>query len=241
MDVHASPIAAESDAKNSSASVGFARAVRETFVQTYGKPAIVRASVHQTAKPDIVAVDLVTSQRDFTSDIKRKVCRSMPLWLHGDQAEVLADCQAVDISSEVSALQSPTDPSLRAVLRAGKEKTSCFVEIWRDGALASNYDVGGAHGQFYGDETFGSLAWSNDNSYLLYAAEKPEYAKAKADSASTPDELELLSEGSIADEITGSVAGFADPRRYQLDEDWGETFNGKRPPVLVALRVADGK
>ncbi|KAJ1641563.1 hypothetical protein LPJ64_006464, partial [Coemansia asiatica] len=107
------------------------------------------------------------------------------------------------------------------------------------------------HGQFYGDETFGSLAWSNDNSYLMYAAEKPEYAKAmakakakaKADNASSSSssELDLESEGSITDKIEGSVARFADPRRYQLDEDWGETFSGKRPPVLVALRIADGK
>ncbi|KAJ2704343.1 hypothetical protein FB645_003348 [Coemansia sp. IMI 203386] len=240
MDTYSNQAAStEASAGNSGASVNFARAVQEAFVRTYGKPTLAKASVRQSAKPDVVGVDLVTSQRDFTNDVKRKVSQSMTLWLHDGQADVLADCQATDISSEVSVLQSPTDSSLRAVLRASKEKSGCFVEIWRDGVLASNYDVSAAHGQFYGDETFGSLAWSNDNSYLLYAAEKPEYAKAKTEDKSSSD-YGLENDGSIGDEITGSVAGFADPRRYQLDEDWGETFNGKKPPVLVALRVADG-
>ncbi|KAJ1642882.1 hypothetical protein LPJ64_005310, partial [Coemansia asiatica] len=143
MDI-STPQAAETSAKNSGASMSFVRAMHETYVETHGKPSIVKASVYKTAKPDIVGVDLVTSQRDFTNDTN----------------------QATDIGSKVLSLQSPTDPSLRAVLRNGKEKSGCFVEIWCDGILTSNYDVSATHGQFYGDETFGSLAWSNDNSYL---------------------------------------------------------------------------
>ncbi|KAJ2000666.1 hypothetical protein H4R26_004507 [Coemansia thaxteri] len=53
--------------------------------------------------------------------------------------------------------------------------------------------------------------------------------------------MQLPNERSATDDIVGGVAGVADPRRYQLDSDWGETFGGKRPPTLAVVNVSSAR
>ncbi|KAJ1725611.1 hypothetical protein LPJ53_000281 [Coemansia erecta] len=189
--------------------------VRETFEAAFGPATVVAGAVRATAQADVVSVDVVTSQRDFVRDTKRRVARTVVVQLVAGQtqARVVDGGTAVDVASESAALQSATDARLRVVLR--NEASKRFVEVWRDGQLVRSHDVTAAHGRFYSDSTFGSLAWANDNSHVLYAAEQPE---------------------------PKSESGSGDARQYAADasEDWGETFSGWRAPVLVALRLADG-
>ncbi|KAJ2746192.1 hypothetical protein GGI20_001547 [Coemansia sp. BCRC 34301] len=220
------------EAANSKESVDFARFVRETFEESYGQPALVSATARAEPQSDIVTVDFVSTQRDFTRDLKRRVASYAVLRVQGDEVATLATGSPTDVNGVKLARRSSTDPSLLAVLRSGGPGEH-FVEVWRDGALVKSIDVSAKHGDFYGDSTFGSLGWSSDNAHLVYAAEKPEYDKAKAD-----DMNDATHEGgTIADDIVGGVAGLADPRRYKLDSDWGETFSGKRPPALVVVNI----
>ncbi|KAJ2897233.1 hypothetical protein GGI21_004961, partial [Coemansia aciculifera] len=224
-------IAAE--AANSKASVDFARFVRETFETAYGRPALVAATARLSSpQSDVVTVEFTSTQRDFARDLKRRVSSYAILSVHSDRVTMLAAGSPTDANSAKLTRRSPTDPSLLAVLRSA-EPGERFVEVWRDNALVKSIDVSGKHGDFYADSTFGSLAWSSDNAHLVYTAERPDYDKATADDSSAA----TRKGGSITDDIIGGVAGLADPRRYKLDSDWGETFSGKRPPVLVVLNV----
>ncbi|KAJ2724235.1 hypothetical protein GGI07_002105 [Coemansia sp. Benny D115] len=235
----ASIAAASGAGRGGKESLEFARTIKRVFEETYGCPSLSAATIRRTSRPDTVGVDLITSQRDFAKDTKRKVARTVLLSLQHDTLETLVEGPSVDVGTESAALQSPTDTDLRIVLRNGKAER--FVEIWRKGRLVNSHDVTKAHGEFYSDSTFGSLAWSNDNTHVVYAAERPEYAKATGGGAESPDRIQDMGGfGNYYDDVTGSVAGFADPRRYQWESDWGETFNGKRPPVLVSLRISDG-
>ncbi|KAJ1891728.1 hypothetical protein LPJ66_006756 [Kickxella alabastrina] len=193
----------------------FGAAVRAAFEEAYARPSVAAGVVRRTAQAGVVSASITTWQRDFTGARKRRVAQTLVLGIGGGHAAELAAGAAADVSSEVQALESPTDAALRAVLRG--DKGARAVEVWRGGVLQRSFDVAAAHGDFYGDATFGSLAWSNDNSVVVYAAEPPAQPAHGADMAASLD---------------------ASP--FALDGDWGETFGGKRPPVLVALRVADG-
>ncbi|KAJ1735906.1 hypothetical protein LPJ61_000279 [Coemansia biformis] len=232
---------AGSSASNSRASVEFARFIRETFDEAFGVPSFVAATAKQTTQPGVVHVEYTTSQRDFARDRKRKVASHVALAIRGGEAAVLARGAPADVTGVCMSLPSPTDPSLVAVLRSQNEPApERFVEVWRDDALVKTIDVTSKHGDFYGDSTFGCLAWSGDAKAIVYAAERPEYDKAKPEPAEPADSGTLLDKGDITDDISGGVAGIADPRLYEFDGDWGETFSGKRPPVLVVLDLGTG-
>ncbi|KAJ2803544.1 hypothetical protein H4R21_001995, partial [Coemansia helicoidea] len=182
-----------------------------------------------------------TSQRDFARDRKRKVASHLALAIGDGAATVLARGAPAEVTDVVMTQPAPSDPSLSAVLRTVTEPTpGCLVEIWRDDALVKTIDVTSKHGKFYGDATFGGLAWTADSASIVYVAERPEYDKAKPATPETDAVQQAAGEGDITDGISGGVAGVADPRRYELEEDWGETFAGKRPPVLVVLDVRTG-
>ncbi|KAJ2731649.1 hypothetical protein H4R23_003028, partial [Coemansia sp. Cherry 401B] len=230
---------ASSGNNNSQASVDFVRHVRKTFEAAYGAPTFIAAAARRSAdQPSVVSIAHTTSQRDFASDRKRKVAGHMALAFSDNSATVLAKSPPADASSVVMSQPSPVDPSLVAVLHSAS-KLERTVEIWHDGALVKSVDVSKAHGDFYGDSTFGSLAWSADGSSIVYAAEKPEYDKAHPET-DTMAVQDSGTDGDITDDIVGGVAGIADPRRYEFDGDWGETFNGKRPPALAVFNVSSG-
>ncbi|KAJ2710724.1 hypothetical protein H4R19_003609 [Coemansia spiralis] len=226
---------------NGRASVEFVRLARETFEESFGAPSLASATVCQTPQPGVVHVEYTTSQRDFARDRTRRVANHLALAVHDGTATVLARGTPVEVADVAMSRPAPSDPALSAVLRAvGGPTPGCFVEIWRDDALVKTIDVTSKHGKFYDDSTFGGLAWTVDSSSIVYVAERPEYDKAKPAPAEPDTALQLGDEGDITDDICGGVAGVADPRRYGFEADWGETFSGKRPPVLVVLDVHSG-
>ncbi|KAJ1933497.1 hypothetical protein EC988_009101, partial [Linderina pennispora] len=222
-----SPPAPGAKPRNSTAAVEFVRHVRETFEDAYRHASVTSATLlHNSSHPSVVTLEYSTSQRDFARSTKRRAEHVSVLSVSGAGVTVLAKSSPTDSATAVARSRSPHDPSLHVVLR--KDDKARYVEVWRDEALVKTISVGDSHGNFYGDSTFGGIAWSPDSNTVVYAAEQPEFAAAKEDDGVIDDDIA----GGISDDLTGAVAGVADPRRYALDSDWGETFNGKRPPVL---------
>ncbi|KAJ2854468.1 hypothetical protein GGI22_004482, partial [Coemansia erecta] len=221
--------------KNSKASVEFVRYLRKSFEAAYGHPSFLSATVRRCENPGLVSVEYTAMQRDFARDSKRKVFNSSVLSIQNGELSKVVIGTPTDATDIQSSLRSPTDPSLVAVLRSLADSKR-VVDIWRNDALVKCIDVTDKHGAFYGDPTFGSLAWSNDNKRLVYSAERPEYTKAKPDNAGFVNS-EDARDGDITDDIIGSVGGVADPRFYEAESDWGETFSGKRPPALIVVDI----
>ncbi|KAJ2161500.1 hypothetical protein GGF46_001439 [Coemansia sp. RSA 552] len=184
------------------------RLARKTFEEAYKAPTLTGASARRCGSPGIVSIEYTASQRDLERNTKRTIVNHMTLDIRGATASVLARGTPVDISGVSLSQPSPAEPSLVAVLRMPSAKVR-VVEIWRDGVLEKSTDVSATHGDFYGDSTFGGLAWSEDSRTVVYAAERPERDKEAAE-------------------------------LYDFDGDWGETFSGKRPPVLVVVDVVAG-
>ncbi|KAJ2077802.1 hypothetical protein H4R24_004902 [Coemansia sp. RSA 988] len=223
--------------QNSKAAVDFVRHARETFEETYSAPSFTSATARWVGKSKLVSVEYTTLQNDFAREAKRNFANHMTLSISAGRATVLTKGKPADMDGARASLQSPSDSSLVAILSSNSSGAGRFVEIWRDGVLAKSIDVSHKHGEYYTDIFFGSLAWSSDNKNVIYAAERSEYEKAKPESTGS-DSIENI--GEITDVIEGAVAGVADPRCYQFEEDWGESFTGKRPPVLVIVNVCDG-
>ncbi|KAJ1904464.1 hypothetical protein LPJ81_002478 [Coemansia sp. IMI 209127] len=221
--------------KNSKASVEFVRYLRKTFEAAYGHPSLLSATVRRCENPGLVSVEYTATQRDFARDSKRKVFNSSVLSIQNGELSKVVIGTPTDATDIQASLRSPTDPSLVAVLRSLTDSKR-VVDIWRNDTLVKCIDVTDKHGAFYGDSTFGSLAWSNDNTRIVYSAERPEYTKAKPDNAGFVSSDDAC-DGDITDDIIGSVGGVADPRFYEEESDWGETFNGKRPPALVVVDI----
>ncbi|KAJ2397320.1 hypothetical protein GGI23_003578, partial [Coemansia sp. RSA 2559] len=199
------------------------------------RPSFLSATVRRCENPGLVSVEYTVTQRDFARDSKRKVVNSSVLSIQNGELSKVVVGTPTDATDIQSSLRSPTDPSLVAVLRSLADSKR-VVDIWRNDALVKCIDVTDKHGAFYGDPTFGSLAWSNDNKRIVYSAERPEYTKAKPDNAGFVNS-EDARDGDITDDIIGSVGGVADPRFYEAESDWGETFNGKRPPALIVVDI----
>ncbi|KAJ2800001.1 putative ATP-dependent RNA helicase DHR1, partial [Coemansia guatemalensis] len=224
--------------QNSKAAVDFVRHARKTFEEAYNAPSFASATARRVGKSNLISVEYTTLQNDFVRDAKRSVANHMTLSIGAGRATVLAKGKPADMAGVRASLQSPSDPSLVVVLSsANSPNGGRFVEIWRDGVLAKSIDVSHKHGEYYNDAFFDSLAWSTDSKYVIYAAERPEYEKAKPETAAS-DTMEDI--GDITDKIEGAVAGVADPRCYQFEDDWGESYTGKRPPVLVVVDVCNG-
>ncbi|KAI8322001.1 alpha/beta-hydrolase [Martensiomyces pterosporus] len=238
------PLEAEASGKNSKASVDFVRHVRRAFEEAYGHPAYTSASIVGGSQEGVVTVEYTASVRDFARDTKRKVSSYVVLGTLSDNIVTLAKGTPTDESSVRLKSRSPHEPSFHVVLRHVSSGER-YVELWHDSTLAKSIDVSSKHGDFYGDSTFGGIAWSADSATIVYAAERPEFDKAKPDNSDLEDAGNYgdigADVGDITDDIVGGAAGVADPRRYEFESDWGETFSGKRPPALVVLSFRDGR
>ncbi|KAJ2779228.1 hypothetical protein H4R18_004140, partial [Coemansia javaensis] len=213
------------------ADVDFVRFVRRAFEDAYGPPALVSATARRAAEqPGLAFIEHGSSQRDFVRDRKRRTAQHTAVAVRGGSAAVVARGTPADVGDVAMSQAAPGSAGLVALLRsAGGATPGRFVEIWRDGALERSVDVTGVHGDFYGDATFGCLAWSADAQLVVYAAERPEYDRARPDTGGP--------EGDCGGDCGGGVA---DPRRYRFEGDWGETFGGKRAPALVVVDVRRG-
>ncbi|KAJ3022357.1 hypothetical protein HKX48_006391 [Thoreauomyces humboldtii] len=55
-----------------------------------------------------------------------------------------------------------------------KDKKRRFIEVWKSGLVVSSIEVTDVHGEFYSDDTFGSIRLSFSEKKLVYVAERKE-------------------------------------------------------------------
>ncbi|PIA19184.1 alpha/beta-hydrolase [Coemansia reversa NRRL 1564] len=226
-----------SSSQNSRAAVNFVRHIRETYEMS-GATQFVSAKAKRTENPDLVTVNYIM-RHNFVDADSSITSSSISLSICDFKATTTAEnVQTPSNHTSHMSLSSPCNPSLVATLRSETNPVvSHFVDVWYNDVLLKTIDVSNKHGRFYEDQSFGGLSWSNDNEHIVYIAERVEYEKANPD---TNNSNMLADAGDITDDIEGAVAGVADPRCYQFEGDWGESYTGMRPPVLVVLNICSG-
>ncbi|PWA03365.1 hypothetical protein BB558_000474 [Smittium angustum] len=205
----------------------FVSTARETLETLYAIPTVSKAKLLKSEVEGIYSVEYETKQLDFVREVPRTYSSQATIKIDGS-ATVISKTSAVELVGVSGSKTIEIDGKLfGVVLRSTETKGSKkrFVEVWENNVLEKSMEVTNIHGEFYADETFGGVAWSPSGRYIAYVAEPKEFDAFKPRGFKKNEENE------------NSFGGMADPRRYEFNEDYGETFTGKRPPVLFVVDV----
>ncbi|KAG0553896.1 hypothetical protein KC19_12G047600 [Ceratodon purpureus] len=136
-----------------------------------------------------------------------------------------------EISGASLIVPSPSGAKV-LIIRNPKDATSpTKLEIWGPGQLLREIFVpSSVHGSIYGDGWFEGVSWSQNEEFVAYVAEEPALSRPIfGQNASTSGQN---SNGALE---AGNWKGQGD-----WVEDWGESYSGKRRPVLFVANVSTG-
>ncbi|KAL5542092.1 hypothetical protein UlMin_009802 [Ulmus minor] len=124
---------------------------------------------------------------------------------------------------------SPSGAKL-LVVRNPENESPCQIEIWSQSQLEKEYQIPQSiHGSVYTDGWFEGISWNDDETVIAYVAEEPSPTKP------TFNGLGYKKDGST-DKDFGCWKGQGD-----FEEDWGETYDGKRQPALFVININSGE
>ncbi|KAK9083598.1 hypothetical protein Scep_030069 [Stephania cephalantha] len=134
----------------------------------------------------------------------------------------------VEITSASAIIPSPSGSKLLVIKNQENDSPTLF-EIWGPSQLQKEIHVPkSVHGSVFADGWFEGISWDSNETLIAYVAEEQSPAKP------TFDDLGYLKEGSPKKDC-GSWKGQGD-----WEDDWGETYSGKRQPALFVIDVVSG-
>ncbi|KAJ2939170.1 hypothetical protein O0L34_g8482 [Tuta absoluta] len=138
---------------------------------------------------------------------------------------------AVDVSQELLSAVSPRE-TFKAVIREEKDAKDTkkqYLEVWSNQTLAHAIDLTALdiHGDVYADSEFGNLDWSQDESSVVYVAER----KIKK------SEPYIKRKGGDKKPDSSGEAAPVKGEEFVYRRDWGEQFVGKHLSVIVVCRI----
>ncbi|KAG6393375.1 hypothetical protein SASPL_147614 [Salvia splendens] len=130
----------------------------------------------------------------------------------------------------VSAMVPSPSGSKLLVVRNSEGDSPTHFEIWGASELKKDFAIPRKiHGSVYTDGWFEGISWNSDETAIAYAAEEQDLPKP------TFNAFGFKKEAST-DNDCGSWKGQGD-----WEEDWGETYSGKRQPALFVIDVNSGE
>ncbi|KAL5712432.1 acylaminoacyl-peptidase [Ranunculus cassubicifolius] len=132
--------------------------------------------------------------------------------------------------SGVSAIVPSPSGSKMLVVRNQENDSPTQLEIWGASQLQKEIPVPkSVHGSVYTDGWFEGISWSSDETCIAYVAEEPSPLKPAFN-------VFGYKKGASAEKDCGSWKGLGD-----YEEDWGETYAGKRQPALFVVNIISEK
>ncbi|RGB38280.1 Alpha/Beta hydrolase protein [Rhizophagus diaphanus] len=129
--------------------------------------------------PFVLSIQVILSQRDLKRKLKRLIVKqlvvSLPTKGSSDTVAkvITSSFLPIDLGDVVLQAESPSGNKLLILRCVSNDKgKKRFVEIWDKGNLKQSIDVTDSHGDFYSDETFGSLKWAKNEEKAVYIAER---------------------------------------------------------------------
>ncbi|KAK4586247.1 hypothetical protein RGQ29_023434 [Quercus rubra] len=135
----------------------------------------------------------------------------------------------VEMTGVSTIVPSPSGSKLFVVRNPESESPSQF-EIWGSSQLEKEFHIPqSVHGSVYTDGWFEGISWNSDETLIAYVAEEP--------SPSKPTFNDLgYKKGGSTDKDCSSWKGQGD-----WEEEWGETYAGKRQPALFVININSGE
>ncbi|KAK4405803.1 Acylamino-acid-releasing enzyme [Sesamum angolense] len=130
----------------------------------------------------------------------------------------------------VSAVVASPSGSKLLVIRNSEGDSPTHFEIWDQSQVKKEFAIPRSiHGSVYSDGWFEGISWNLDETVIAYVAEEPDPHRPTFSSFGYKKE-------SMADKEFGSWKGQGD-----WQEDWGETYSGKRQPALFVIDIFCGE
>ncbi|KAL0376706.1 UNVERIFIED_CONTAM: Acylamino-acid-releasing enzyme [Sesamum calycinum] len=130
----------------------------------------------------------------------------------------------------VSAVVASPSGSKLLVIRNSEGDSPTHFEIWDQSQVKKEFAIPRSiHGSVYSDGWFEGISWNLDETVIAYVAEEPDPRRPTFSSFGYKKE-------SMADKEFGSWKGQGD-----WEEDWGETYSGKRQPALFVIDIFCGE
>ncbi|KAL5066858.1 hypothetical protein RYX36_017745 [Vicia faba] len=170
------------------------------------------------------------SQPNLLANNKRKLILSSTVTKRSDGSVTLQYAPfPVEVSGVSAIVPSPSGSKLLIVRNPESDGPSRF-EIWSNSYLERDFHVPQSkHASVYTDGWFEGISWNSDETLIAYVAEEPSPSKP------TFNDLGYKKSGSD-DKDSKSWKGQGD-----WEEDWGETYAGKRQPALFVINIASGE
>ncbi|XP_051127706.1 acylamino-acid-releasing enzyme isoform X3 [Andrographis paniculata] len=130
----------------------------------------------------------------------------------------------------VSAMVPSPSGSKLLVIRNPDGESPTHFEIWGPSEVEREFSIARSiHGSVYTDGWFEGISWNEDETCVAYVAEEPDPPKP------TFNIFGYKKEGTT-DKDSGSWKGQGD-----WEEDWGETYAGKKLPSLFVIDITSGE
>ncbi|KAM3964471.1 acylamino-acid-releasing enzyme isoform 2-T2 [Aphomia sociella] len=179
--------------------------------------------------------DKISSKWSVRNLDKGKTSKYLLKYVLDSNLKLLSESSfGTDVSNELISSVSPRD-TYRAVIREEKEKDKKqYLEVWTKSSLVHCVDLTALdiHGDVYADSEFGCLNWSEDESAIVYVAERklPKY------------EPYIKRKNEDKAKLNGS--GEATPKKgeeFVYRQDWGEQLVGKHLSSIVVCQLQTEK
>ncbi|KAJ1431580.1 WD40/YVTN repeat-like-containing domain superfamily [Sesbania bispinosa] len=132
----------------------------------------------------------------------------------------------VEMSGVSVMVPSPSASKLLIVRNPESEEAPSRFEIWSSSHLEKEFHIPQSkHGSVYTDGWFEGISWNSDETHIAYVAEEPSPAKPTFGDQG-------YKKGGSDDKGCGTWKGQGD-----WEEDWGETYAGKRQPALFVINI----
>ncbi|KAJ8531478.1 hypothetical protein K7X08_026912 [Anisodus acutangulus] len=135
----------------------------------------------------------------------------------------------IEMSNVSMMIPSPSGSKLLVVKNPENDSPTKF-EIWGQSLVEKEFCVpASVHGSVYSDGWFEGISWNNDETLIAYVAEEPAPSKPTFTTFGYKKETST-------DKDSGSWKGQGD-----WEEEWGESYAGKRQPALFVIDVNSGE
>ncbi|KAK3190182.1 hypothetical protein Dsin_029743 [Dipteronia sinensis] len=134
----------------------------------------------------------------------------------------------VEMTGASTIVPSPSGSKLLVVRNPENESPTQF-EIWSQSQLEKEFHIPQTvHGSVYVDGWFEGISWNSNETFVAYVAEEPSPPK--------PTFSQGYKKGGSSDKDCDTWKGQGD-----WEEDWGETYAGKRQPALFVININSGE
>ncbi|CAJ2673937.1 unnamed protein product [Trifolium pratense] len=171
------------------------------------------------------------SQPNLLANKKRTFILSSTVTKRSDDSSVKLQWAPFPVEVSGVSVMVPSPSGLKLlIVRNSESDGACRFEIWSDSCLEKEFHVPQSkHGSVYTDGWFEGISWNSDETLIAYVAEEPSPAKP------TFNDQGYKKSGSD-DKDSSSWKGQGD-----WEEDWGETYAGKRQPALFVINITSGE